>query len=654
MMAPLLSVQNLSIDFRTDEGLVRAVRDVSFQVEAGRTLGIVGESGSGKSVSTKAVMRLLPGIAQIAPGARMEYRMKSGAQLDIAALKPRDRRLQKLRGGEIGMIFQEPMASFSPVYTIGNQVIEAITLHRGLTRREARGFAIEMLDRVGITEPARRVDQFPHELSGGMRQRAMIALALSAGPAVLIADEPTTALDVTIQAQVLKLMRDLQADMGMGMIFITHDLGVIAQIADDVAVMYKGEIVERGTVREVIRTPQDPYTKRLLDAIPRLDRVRPPKPISDPDGTKTLIDVRNLAVDFEVKTKKLFKTDIARVRAVDDVSFTIKRGETVGLVGESGSGKTTVGRAILRAIEPSAGEVIFHRKNKGEIDLAHATGEELRRMRTKMNMAFHEGPVQVHSLMGAPLRAFRPEMSLVFQDPFSSLNPRMTVRDIIAEPLVASGLLTDRDEIDARVRDIAARCKLDLEHLRRFPHAFSGGQRQRICIARALVSKPKFVVCDECVSALDVSIQAEIVALLRDIQDEMGISFLFIAHDLAVVAQISHSVAVLYHGKFVEYGPTEKLFFNPQHPYTRALLSAVPHPDPDAAFAPIALGDGLRHPVARREGAGFRLLDTSEGTPDPGSLALREIDRDHFVACHLTSAPQPASSAMARPDLALL
>jgi len=643
MSDPILSVENLSIDFRTDEGLIRPVRDVSFEVEAGRTLGIVGESGSGKSVSTKAVMRLLPSVAQIAPGAQIKYRTKAGTQIDIARLGARDRQLQSLRGGEIGMIFQEPMASFSPVYTIGNQIMEAILLHRNMNRREARAYAIEMLDKVGITEPARRVDQYPHELSGGMRQRAMIALALSAGPAVLIADEPTTALDVTIQAQVLKLMRRLQDEMGMGMIFITHDLGVIAQIADDVAVMYKGEIVERGPVRDVIRTPQEAYTKRLLDAIPRLDRVVPPKPIRDPKGEKHLIDVSNLSVDFEIKNKRLFRTDITKVRAVDDVSFTIKRGETVGLVGESGSGKTTVGRAMLRAIDPSAGEVIFHRKKKGDIDLAKASPQELRKLRKKLNMAFPEGPVQVHSLLGDALRAFRPEMSLVFQDPFSSLNPRMTVRDVIAEPLVASGQMTDREEIDARVREIAARCKLDLEHLRRFPHAFSGGQRQRICIARALVSKPKFVVCDECVSALDVSIQAEIVALLRDIQAELGVSFLFIAHDLAVVAQISHSVAVLYHGRFVEYGATEKLFFNPQHPYTKALLSAVPHPDPDAAFAPLSLAEGFEHPVAQEVEGRFQLVDGPSSPPQaPDTLALREIAPDHFVACHLAQGGTPA------------
>lgn len=362
-----------------------------------------------------------------------------------------------------------------------------------------------------------------------------------------------------------------------------------------------------------------------------LDNAKPAS--TGPDDT--LIEVRNLSVHFSAKKKKLFKTEVEMLRAVDDVSFDIRRGETVGLVGESGSGKTTVGRAILRAIDPTDGEVIFHRKNKGDIDLAHASGEELRKMRSKMNMAFSEGSVQVHSLVGDLLRAFRPEMSLVFQDPYSSLNPRMTVRDIIAEPLVASGKMTNRAKIDERVREIAARCKLNLEHLRRFPHAFSGGQRQRICIARALVSKPKFVVCDESVSALDVSIQAEIVNLLKDIQEEMGVSFLFIAHDLSVVAQISHRVAVLYVGKFVEYAPTEKLFFSPRHPYTHALLSAIPVADPDASFEPIRLQGEIPNPMSAPSGCRFHTRcpfardRCKQEQPD-----WREIEPAHFVACH--------------------
>ncbi|MEW5422558.1 ABC transporter ATP-binding protein [Amorphus sp. 3PC139-8] len=350
--------------------------------------------------------------------------------------------------------------------------------------------------------------------------------------------------------------------------------------------------------------------------------------------TETLIEVKNLQVRFPVRSKKLFRTETTELRAVDGVSFDIKRGETVGLVGESGSGKTTVGRAILRAIDPSAGEVIFHTRND-EVDVAHIEGEELRKFRQHMNLVFKAGPVQLSSLSGDMLRMFRPRMSLVFQDPYSSLNPRMTVRDIIAEPLVASGMMSNRDEIDARVREIAARCKLNLEHLRRFPHAFSGGQRQRICIARALVSRPDFVVCDESVSALDVSIQAEIVNLLKDLQDEMGVAFLFIAHDLSVVAQISHRVAVLYVGKFVEYAPTEKLFFAPRHPYTHALLSAVPRADPDADFDPIKLTGEIPNPLAAPSGCRFHTRcpyarpRCSAEEPD-----WRALDEDHFVACH--------------------
>ncbi len=350
--------------------------------------------------------------------------------------------------------------------------------------------------------------------------------------------------------------------------------------------------------------------------------------------TETLIEVRNLEVRFPIKTKKLFRTEVVDLRAVDDVSFDIRRGETVGLVGESGSGKTTIGRAILRAIDPTGGEVIYHAQS-GDVDLAHANASELQKVRPNLQMAFREGGVALHELAGEALRLFRPRMSLVFQDPYSSLNPRMTVRDIIAEPLVASGMMTKRAEIDARVREIAGRCKLNLEHLRRFPHAFSGGQRQRICIARALVSKPDFVVCDESVSALDVSIQAEIVNLLKDLQEEMGVAFLFIAHDLSVVAQMSHRVAVLYVGKFVEYAPTEKLFFTPRHPYTHALLSAIPKADPDAEFEPIRLEGEIPNPLSAPSGCRFHTRcpfakeRCSADVPE-----WREVTPEHFVACH--------------------
>jgi len=353
-----------------------------------------------------------------------------------------------------------------------------------------------------------------------------------------------------------------------------------------------------------------------------------------PPSDETLIEVCNLSVHFPIRTKKLFRTEVQMLRAVDGVSFTINKGETVGLVGESGSGKTTVGRAILRAIDPTDGKVIFH-SHKGDVDLAHASPRELRKLRPQMQMTFPEGAVHLHDLAGEALRSFRPRMSLVFQDPYSSLNPRMTVRDIIAEPLVATGMMTDRDEIDERVREVAARCKLNLEHLRRFPHAFSGGQRQRICIARALVSRPDFVVCDESVSALDVSIQAEIVNLLKDLQEEMGVSFLFIAHDLSVVAQISHRVAVLYVGKFVEYAPTEKLFFEPRHPYTHALLSAIPQADPDADFDPIRLQGEIPNPLAAPSGCRFHTrCPFAREQCSAEEPAWREIADDHFVACH--------------------
>ena len=351
--------------------------------------------------------------------------------------------------------------------------------------------------------------------------------------------------------------------------------------------------------------------------------------------SEPLIEVKNLDVRFRVRSRGLFGRDVAEVRAVDDVTFSINRGETVGLVGESGSGKTTVGRAILRAIDPTGGSIVFHLGSEGDVDLARASDDELRRVRRYMNMSFSEGRVELHSLAGESLRRFRPRMSLVFQDPYSSLNPRMTVRDIIAEPLTAGGLMRKRADIDARVREIAGRCKLNVEHLRRFPHAFSGGQRQRICIARALVSKPDFVVCDESVSALDVSIQAEIVNLLKDLQAEMGVAFLFIAHDLSVVAQISHRVAVLYVGKLMEYAPTEKLFFTPRHPYTHALLSAVPNPDPDAPFAPVSLEGEIPSPFSAPAGCRFNTRCPHATDRCRSEVpAWRELEADHFVACH--------------------
>ncbi|CUH83947.1 ABC transporter ATP-binding protein [Thalassovita mediterranea] len=347
-----------------------------------------------------------------------------------------------------------------------------------------------------------------------------------------------------------------------------------------------------------------------------------------------LIEVRDLEVCFDIKTKKLFRTEVQQLRAVDGVSFDIRRGETVGLVGESGSGKTTVGRAILRAIDPTDGDVIFHSR-KRDVDLAHADAKELRGMRKKMGMVMGEGAHSISDMAHDLLRAFRPRMSLVFQDPYSSLNPRMTVRDIIAEPLIAGGLMRDRDQIDQRVREIAARCKLNLEHLRRFPHAFSGGQRQRICIARALVTKPDFVVCDESVSALDVSIQAEIVNLLKDLQDEMGVAFLFIAHDLSVVAQISHRVAVMYVGKFVEYAPTDSLFFKPRHPYTKALLSAIPQADPDATFNPMRLEGEIPNPLAAPSGCRFHTrCPMAQDICKAKVPEWRELAPEHFVACH--------------------
>ncbi|MBO9478074.1 ABC transporter ATP-binding protein [Shimia sp. R11_0] len=548
-MEKLLSVRDLNVAFETHDRTVEAVSGVSFDVAPGEVLGLVGESGSGKSVTGRSLMRLNPNYARFSEGSSMVITSDDGP-VDILSLKG-NQQLRKVRGDLISMIFQEPIASFAPALTIGKQMTEQLMLHRGMSYPEARELSIDMLDRVGITMPEKRIDQYAFELSGGMRQRAMIATALSTRPKLLIADEPTTALDVTIQAQVLKLMKELITEFGMGVIFITHDLAVISEIADRVAVMQKGKIVEQGTVDEVIRAPQHAYTKRLLAAVPRIDESilnAPAKPVKTEGDTDTpIVSVKDLTIQFSIGKSLLGRHTY--FTAVDKVSFDIPKGSFFGLVGESGSGKTTAGRSMLKINHFASGSVTY---DDGDVRY------------------------DIGSLKKAELKDYRSRAQLIFQDPYAALSPRMTVRDIIAEPLEMMQLTKNRSETNERVKEIASLCKLDVEHLRRFPHAFSGGQRQRIAIARALVSRPKFIIADEAVAALDVSIQAEILDLLKSLQKELGLTILFISHDLAVVANLCDHTVVMQQGKVVESAPTPELFRNPQRDYTKALLAAAP------------------------------------------------------------------------------
>lgn len=539
MHTNLLEIRDLSIDFNTDEGLVHAVDNISLNIRPGEVMGLVGESGSGKSITAKSIMQLLPGNAIIQPQSQLRLRHDNS---DIDILKLRGRDLRKVRGDMVSMIFQEPMASFAPAIRLGEQIVETMQIHLGYSREQARREGIALFDRVGIVDPARRFDQYVFELSGGMRQRAMIAMALSTKPKLLIADEPTTALDVTIQAQVLELMLELREQMGMAMLFITHDLGVISKIADNVTVMRKGEVVEAGNADQVLYRPEHHYTQRLLAALPNLDNL----PEAPKEKPQALLSINDLSVSYPVagnsRKQEMFT-------AVKNISLDLPEGQIIGLVGESGSGKTSLGKALLGAAPISEGSVKYHGTKK-----------------------------KVH--FGASKRLKRKRLSktaqMVFQDPHSSLNPRMTIRDIIAEPLEAMKLTSSREETDQRVIDMAKRCHIEVEHLRRFPHAFSGGQRQRISIARALVCKPKFIVADESVAALDVSIQAEILALLKELRAELGLTILFISHDLSVIANLCDWVCVMKDGAMVEQGTVRQIFLKPQQPYTQKLIASIP------------------------------------------------------------------------------
>ncbi|CUJ01946.1 ABC transporter ATP-binding protein [Achromobacter dolens] len=584
---PLLSVRGVSVDFNTENGVFRAVENLDFDVRPGKTLAIVGESGSGKSVTSMAIMRLTDyNNGRIATG-KILFRDGADREVDLTAAS--DEQMRAIRGNDIAMIFQEPMTSLNPVFTIGDQIIEAIMLHQQLSRSAARKAARALLEKVRLPDAEQLLDRYPHQLSGGMRQRVMIAMALSCQPRLLIADEPTTALDVTIQAQILNTIRELQRDLGTAVIFITHDMGVVAEMADDVVVMLRGRKVEQGPVEEIFRAPKHPYTRALLAAVPRLGSLtgrdlplRTPQTVLEGETLREVgetreqdtarydepvLRVEKLTTRFDVG-HNLFGRVTHRVHAVEEVSFDVYPGETLALVGESGSGKSTIGKTLQQLVAPTSGAVRY----KGQ---------------------------DIFSMDAAGRQRLRQEIQYIFQDPYASLDPRKTVAFSIAEPIRTHRLLTDEAAIARRVGELLEQVGLKPEHARRYPHEFSGGQRQRVCIARALASDPKLIIADESVSALDVSIQAQILNLLMDLQKDRGLSYLFITHDMAVVEKVSHRVAVLYLGQIVELGTRRQIFESPQHAYTRKLLAAVPVAEPGRHIDTSLIEGEIPSPVRR-------------------------------------------------------
>jgi ABC-type glutathione transport system ATPase component len=611
----VVAVEGLTVRFTTSERTVEAVRDLAFHVDAGETLAIVGESGSGKSVTSLALMRLVEHGGGTIAGGRMLFRRRSGAVLDLATAPKAQ--MRDIRGAEIAMIFQEPMTSLNPVFTAGDQIAESIRIHQGKSAAAARAEALRMLELVRIPEARNVLTRHPHQLSGGMRQRVMIAMALACRPQLLIADEPTTALDVTIQAQILELIRSLQAEMKMGVVFITHDMGVVAEIADRVLVMYRGDKVEEGRAQDLFAAPRHAYTRALLAAVPRLgamagtdlpckfDLLRtdggaePASGIAPPNGTPhdtvrsgvpPILQVRDLVTRFDIRGGLLNRVR-RRVHAVERISFDLHPGETLALVGESGCGKSTTGRSLLRLVESQSGSILFASED-------------------------------VRALPAGTFQSLRRNIQFIFQDPYASLDPRLTVGFSIMEPLLVHKVATRR-EAEARVAWLLERVGLTPAQAQRYPHEFSGGQRQRIAIARALALNPKVIVADEAVSALDVSIQAQIVNLMLDLQREFGLAYLFISHDMAVVERISHRVAVMYLGQIVEIGPRRAIFENPQHPYTRKLMAAVPVADP-----------------ARRHARPHHLLTDEIASPvralgdEPEVAPLVPVGPGHLVARH--------------------
>ena len=576
----LLEFNNLVTEFHTEGTTVKAVNDISFTLNKGETVGIVGESGSGKSVTSLSAMRLIPSPPGKISGGEIIFHKKDGTKVDL--LKASEEEMRSYRGNDIAMIFQEPMTSLNPVFTCGDQVLEAIMLHQKLDASEAKSLTIELFKKVQLPDPERIFSTYPHQISGGQKQRVMIAMAMSCEPSVLIADEPTTALDVTVQKTILQLMQDLQKEKDMGIMFITHDLGVIAELADKVVVMYKGKIVEQGNVWDIFTKPKHPYTKGLLACRPPLEKRYSFLPTV---GDFMKIDENGNIIDNQISveefTKKLIISDAERkkkqkelfakkpvlklnglktyfpvrngffggissyVKAVNNVSFDVYPGETLGLVGESGCGKTTIGRTILRLEEPTEGEMIY----KG-LDIAKMNADEL--------------------------RDFRKEVQIIFQDPYSSLNPRMTIGNAIMEPMQVHNILNTDEERKEKVKDLLTKVSLDPSHFYRYPHEFSGGQRQRIGIARALAVDPKFIICDESVSALDVSVQAQVLNLLNDLKEEFGLTYIFISHDLSVVKYMSDRMVVMQEGKIEEMGDADQIYNSPKTEYTKRLIDAIP------------------------------------------------------------------------------
>lgn len=575
-MSPLLQIKNLSIDFITDSGTSHALKNISFNINRGETVAIVGESGSGKTVCSLSVLQLLPSPpAQFSSG-EILFSEKGDQSVDL--LKLPENKIREIRGNKIAMIFQEPMTSLNPVKTCGNQVIEAMRIHEDISFKEAEQKCIKLFEQVQLPDPAGMLKRYPHQISGGQKQRVMIAMAMSCEPSLLIADEPTTALDVTVQKTILKLIKDLQVSHNMSVIYITHDLGLVAEIADRVIVMYRGEVVETGNIQDIFLRPKHPYTKALLSCRPSPDakgkrlpviddflsgNIQEEEPVTTPvvketivrkespapdlpetDVSTPLLKVENLNVFFPIK-KNFFGKTITEFKAVKDVSFTVQKGETVGLVGESGCGKTTLGRSIIRMIEPTSGNIYFNNKN-----IAHIPKEELRKMRK--------------------------EIQIIFQDPYGSLNPRITIGQAINEPMKVHEILPNDKQRKEKIVDLLEKVDLKPEFFNRYPHEFSGGQRQRICIARALSLNPDFIICDESVSALDVSVQAQVLNLLNDLKEELGFTSIFISHDLGVVHYISDRIMVMNQGRIVEEGSADEIFYHPKKEYTQQLIASIP------------------------------------------------------------------------------
>ena len=544
----VLSVRDLSIDFYLRTHILHAVRHASFDLKRGSTLALVGESGSGKSVTARSLLQIIDRPGRVVGGSLL---LKDGdREIDIAKLDPKSRAMRDIRGRRIALIFQEPMSSLSPVHTIGSQIMEAIRVHTDVGAREARARTIELLRQVEIPSPEAMVDRYTFEFSGGMRQRAMIAMALSGNPDILIADEPTTALDVTTQAEILDLIKRLQTKHGMAMLLITHDMGIVAEVADQVAVMWFGRIVEQGIADDVFHRAMHPYTRQLLASTAKLEEGRiSPQHAAEP---APILSARGLTKVYEGR-HRFFGKRGSDVRAVDDASFDLYPGENLGIVGESGSGKTTLGRLVLRTVEPTCGTVTYRAGDGTD--------------------------VEVTALRKQDLKQFHREVRLIFQDPVASLNPRMTVKQVIGDPLVINGIAAGR-ELEDRVASLMRFVGLDPMMMERFPHAFSGGQRQQIGIARALALEPRVIIADEATSALDVSTRSQILDLLLNIQGRLGLSFIFISHDFSVVRYFCDRVAVMYRGQIVEIGDAEQICTSPQEPYTKSLISAVPNPDP--------------------------------------------------------------------------